>query len=96
MAINFMSSNDNDEKCVMHSVSDNMEFIIYDNADEIIEELFESLLNIYQIGFETSMKGSNFIFDCLNLLYDKCHKINPNRSASYIDSRDWIKIKKPQ
>ena len=38
-----------------------------------------------------SMKG---IFDYVHLLYYKCHKINPNRSGSYIDSPDWIKNKK--
>ena len=27
-------------------------------------------------------------------MYYKCHKINPNRSGSYIDSPDWIKSKK--
>ena len=38
------------------------------------------------------MKGSEFVFDYVQLLY--CHKINPNRSGSYIDSPDWIKNKK--
>ena len=36
-----------------------------DRADEIIEDLFESILNRYQIGLETSMGGSHFIFDCI-------------------------------
>ena len=27
-------------------------------------------------------------------MYYKCHKINPNRGGSYIDSPDWIKNKK--
>ena len=40
------------------------------------------------------IKGSKFVFDCLQLLYHKCHKVNPNRSGSYIDSPDWIKNKK--
>ena len=57
----------------MHSKSDNMEIIINDKADEIIE-LFQSLLSRYQIGLETSMKGSDFVFDCVNLLYYKCQK----------------------
>ena len=30
----------------------------YDKADEVIEEVFESLLNRYQIGFKISIKGS--------------------------------------
>ena len=34
------------------------------------------------------MKGSDFIFNCANLLYFKCHKINLNRDGSYIDSAD--------
>ena len=37
------------------------------------------------------MKGSEFAFNYVQLLYYKCHKINTNRSGSYIDSPDWIK-----
>ena len=37
----------------MHSKRDNIGFMIYDNADEVIEEIFEWLLNRYQIGLET-------------------------------------------
>ena len=39
------------------------------------------------------MKASEFVFDYVHLLYYKCHKMNPNRSGSYIDSPDWIKNK---
>ena len=68
----------------MHSKSDNSEIIIYGKTDEVIKERFQSLLNRYQIGLETSMKGSDFIFHCINLLHYKCHKINLNHSRSYI------------
>ena len=78
----------------MHSKSDIIEFMIYDNAEEVIEELFELLLNRYQIGLETSMGGSDFVFYYVFLLYVKCLKLNPNRGGSYIDSPDWIKTKK--
>ena len=40
------------------------------------------------------MRGSDFIFVCLNLLHYKCDKINIKRGGSYIDSPDWIKKKK--
>ena len=40
------------------------------------------------------MKGSEFVFDYVQLLYYKCHKINLNRGGSYIDSPDSIKKKK--
>ena len=41
-----------------------------------------------------SLKGSEFVFDYVQLVYYKCDKINPNRGGSYIDSPDWIKNKK--
>ena len=42
----------------------------------------------------TEMKGSEFVFHYVQLLYYKCHKINPNCSGSYIDSRNSIKNEK--
>ena len=39
------------------------------------------------------MKGSEFVFDYVQLLYYKCHQVNPNRGGSYIDSPHWIKNK---
>ena len=44
-SINFISSKDTDEESVMHSKSDNIEFMIYDNASEVIDKLSVSLLN---------------------------------------------------
>ena len=38
MTINFISSNDTDEECVMHSKSDNIEIMIDDKVDEVIEK----------------------------------------------------------
>ena len=68
--------------------------MISDEADEVIKELFDSLNNRYQNNFE-SIKSSEFaVFDYVQLLYYKCHKINPDRGGSYIDSSDWIKNKK--
>ena len=49
IAINFISSKDNDEERVMHSRSDNTEITINEKADEVIEERFESLLNRYHL-----------------------------------------------
>ena len=40
------------------------------------------------------MKGSQFVFDFVQLLHNKCYKTNPNYGGSYIDSLDWIKNKK--
>ena len=70
---NFISSLDNGEESVMHSKSNNMEIMISDEADEVIKELFDSLKNGYQNNLEF-MKGSEFFFDYIWLLYRKCHK----------------------
>ena len=32
------------------------------------------------------MKGGEFVFDSVDLLYNKCHKINLNCGESYKDS----------
>ena len=56
--------------------------MIFDKADKVIEERFESLLSRYQTGLEKTMKGSTFVFDYVDLLYYKCHKRNPNRGGS--------------
>ena len=40
------------------------------------------------------MKGSEFVFCYVQLLYFKCHRINCNHGGWYIDSSDWTKNKK--
>ena len=77
----------------MHSKSDNIEIMINDEADEVMKNLFDSLKSGCQNNLE-SMKGSEFVFDYVHLLYYKSHKINSNDARSYIDSTDWITNKK--
>ena len=67
--------------------------MINDEADKVIKEIFDLLKNRYQNYLE-SMRGSEFVFDYVHLMYYKCHKINPNRGGSYVDSPDWITSKK--
>ena len=78
----------------MHSKSDNIEIMINDKEGEVIEEHFQSLTSRSRIRLEILKKGSEFVFDCVYLLYYKCNKINPNCGGSYLDCPDWIKSKK--
>ena len=39
------------------------------------------------------MKGSEFVFDSIDLLCYRLHKISLNRGWSYIDSPEWLKNK---
>ena len=92
--IDFISSkDDNDEERVMHSKRDNIEIMISDEGDEVIKKLFDSLKNRYQNDLQ-SMRGSEFVFTYVQVLYYKCYKINFNCGGSYIDSPYWIKNKK--
>ena len=72
----------------------NIEIVINDQSDEVVKELLQSLLSRHPIGLETSMKGGDFIFDCVHVLRYKCHEINFKCGRSNIDSPDWIKTKK--
>ena len=63
-------------------------------TDEIFKEIFESLSQRYQKGLEESMRGSEFVFDSVNSLHYKLHKISLNRGRPYIGSPKWLKNRK--
>ena len=81
--INFISSkSDSDESRIMHTKSNNIEIMIGSDRNEVIEELFKSLLQRYQENLEEKMRGSEFVFDGVNALYYHLHKVNLNRGGS--------------
>ena len=85
--INFTSLKpDSDETRIMHTKSDNTEIMTGSDTNEVIEELFKSFLQRYQEGLQEKMRGSEFEFDGVNLLYYDFNKISLNRGGSYIDS----------
>ena len=61
-AINFISSKDAEEERVMHSRRGNIKFTSYNDANEVVDKLFESLRLRYEGNLETSMRGSGFLF----------------------------------
>ena len=83
-----------DETGIGHTRSDNEEFMNGDDTDEIIKRHFESFLQKYEENLQEKRKGSDFEFDGINFLYYDFNKISLNRSGSYIDSSQWLKIKK--
>ena len=83
-----------DEIRIMYTRSDNIEIIFGDDNDDIIEQLFESLLKKYEENLQNKMGGSEFEFDGVNFLYYDFNKTSINRGGSYIDSPKWLKDKK--
>ena len=94
MPINFISFKDSDETRTMYTKSNNAEIMAGSETDEITEEIFESLLQLYQKNLEESMRGSEFVYDSVHALYYNLNKVSLSRGGSYIDSPKWLKNKK--
>ena len=94
LAVAIISSKDSNETRTIHTNSDNIKIMIGNETDENIGKLFETLLQKCQEGLEKSMKGSEFIFDSIDVLSYNLKKISLNRGGSYIDSPKWLKNKK--
>ena len=93
--INFISLKPgSDETCIMYTRSDNEEFMNGSDTDEVIKLLFRSFLQKYQENLQNKMRGSDFEFDGVNLLYYNFNKISLNRGGSYIGPAKWKKDKK--
>ena len=57
------------------------------NTDELIDRLFNTMLQRLQDAKETSFeRGSEFIFENVDSLYYYFQKIDINRSGSYIET----------
>ena len=62
ISTNFISSKDTEEERVMYAINDNIKFTSYNDANDVANKLFESLLSRYQDNLETLMRECNFFF----------------------------------
>ena len=93
--INFISLKPgSSEKRTMYVRSDNIEIMFGDDSDDIIEQLFRSLIQKYEENLQNKMRGLDFKCEGVNFLYYDFNKISLNRGGSYIDSQKWLKDKK--
>ena len=67
--------------------------MIGSETNEIIKNLFESFLQKYQEGLEELMRGSEFVYDSVDVLYYNLNKVL-SRGGSYINSPKWLKNRK--
>ena len=88
MKINFVSSKDSDEIHIMHTKNGDTDVLMGSETNDIVKEHFQSLLQKYQEGLEETMRGSEFIFDSVNLLYYHIRKISLKRGRSYQKNND--------
>ena len=84
-----------DETCTIHPKSKQVEFYMGSNTENVINTLFNTLLQSFQRIQETSYeRGSKFILKNAKLLEYELHKIGIIRAELYIVSPDWIANKK--
>ena len=79
----------------MHPKSKRVEVYMGSDTENVINTLFNTLLQNFQLIQETSNeRGREFIPDSVELLEYELHKIDIIRSESYIITPDWIASKK--
>ena len=87
MHVNFISSKNTGETCTIYVWSNNKSIMW--GSDDIIRERFRSFLHNYQQELKI-IKGSKFVFESVELMDYKLHRIRLRKSGSYIKSSEWL------
>ena len=93
MHVNFISSRDAGETRIYYVWSDNVSIMQSENTNAIIRKIFNSFLHNYQKELKI-IKGSDFVFESVDLLDYKLHRVCLNRGKSCIESPKWLENKK--
>ena len=59
------------------------------DTDDIIREIFRYFLHNYQEE-EPIIRGSDFVFESVELMDYKLHRVRLRRDGSYIKSPEWL------
>ena len=94
MSVNFISSKDTGETRTIYVWSNNTKIMWGSDTDNIIRELSESFLHNYQEELKI-IKESEFIFESVELIDYKLHRVPLRRDGSYIESSEWLFYKRP-
>ena len=90
-----ISSRNFEETRSVYSASNNIEIFMGSDTDEVINRFFDTMLQRFQDARETSFeRGSEFIFENVDLLYYYFHRIDMRRGETYIETPEWLKNKK--
>ena len=93
MHVNFISSKDTRETCIIYVWRYNVSIMEGSDTYDIIREIFRSFLHNYQEELKM-IKGSDFVFESVDLLDYKLHRVRLKRGGSYIKSPKWLENKK--
>ena len=93
MHVKFISSGDTGETRIYYVWSDNVSIMQGSDTNDIIREIFRSFLHNYQEELKM-IKGSDFVFESVDLMDYKLHRVCLNRGGSYIKSPEWLENEK--
>ena len=93
MRVNFISSKDTGETRTIYVWSDNVSIMRGSDTDDIIRKLFRSFLRNYQEELKI-IKGSDFVFESVELMDYKLHTVRLRIGVSYVKSPEWLANKK--
>ena len=93
MCVNFISSKDAGETRIIYVWSDNVSIMRGSDTDYIIRKMFRSFLRNYQEELKI-IKGNHFVFESVELVDYKLHRVRLRRGGSYVKSPEWLANKK--
>ena len=93
MDVHFISSRDTGETLIYYAWSNNVSIMQGTDTYDIIREIFKSFLHNYQQELKI-IKGSDFVFESVDLLDYKLHRVRLKRVGSdkYIDTSEFNKL----
>ena len=89
MRVNFISSKDTGETRTTYIWSNNESIMWGSDTGDIIRELFRSFLHSYQEELNI-IKGSDSVFESVELMDYKLQRVRLRRGGSYIKSSEWL------
>ena len=89
MHFNFISSKDARETRTTYVWSDNVSIMRGSDTDDIIRKNVKSFLHNYQEELKI-IKGRYLVFESVELMDYKHHRVRLRRGKSYIKSPEWL------
>ena len=93
MHVNFISSKDTGETRTIFVWNDNVSIMRGGDTDDITREIFRSFLRNYQEELKM-IKGHDFVFESIELIDYKLHRIRLRRGGSYLKFPELLAYKK--
>ena len=89
MHVKFIFSRDTEETRILYVRSDNQSIMQAVDTDDIIRDIFRSFSQHFQEELKI-IKGSDFVFESVDLLDYKLHKVSLRRGGSYVKFPEWL------